>query len=320
MTQIALGVAISQMKQEIKEKCPFKLEVEAVNDDIEESIIDDDRDSNAVYKEQKNNGGTLGDNLISGGQGTKGSTLNPPSKAEPEHRQDKHGGFAVRVKASNNIKEDTFPIVNAAHHIIPGNASLKASKLKDYMTKGKTVTVKLVNGEEKKWKVKEHIGYNINGAHNGVWLAASYAIRKGKTPVKETWSTVANTNPDWCVNYIAAATKACGSQFHDTHEPYSENVTEYLDKLAFALEAHQKTCDLCKNSLKDIAPPYLVKERLYNFSRVTKGRIQGPPNSWKIRWITTSKWESKIFTGRGSLKKEFLDAYNSTSTERIILL
>lgn len=320
MTQIALGAAVAQMAKEVKDECPFKLSVDVVDEEQDESIVDDDRDAEPVYKEQKNNGGTLGDNLISGSQGIKGSILNPPVKADPEYRQDKHGGFAVSVKGAGSINDDTFPLVNAAHHIIPGNASLKVSTLKNYMTKGKTVKVKLVSGEEKQWKVKEHVGYNINGAHNGVWLAASYAVRKGSTPAKDTWSTIAAKNPQWCVNYIASVTKAAGAQFHDTHEVYSNNVKEYLEKLSFVLSTHQQKCSVCQDSLTDIAPAYIVKDRLYNFSRVIKTKLQGSPSSWKIKWITTTKWEDKIFDSEGSVKAEFLDAYHSSSSDRIIML
>lgn len=325
MTQITLSAAVALVTEamEEEEKCPFKLEVETVDTEEDEAIPYDDKDAESVYKEQKNNGGTLGENLISGKQGVAGTTLNPPPDAEPEHRQDKHGDFAVRVKESCGIEAGTFPAVNAAHHIIPGNASLKPSSLKPYMTKGAKVSVEIMDGGKsvkKTWTVKEYIGYNINGAHNGVWLAASYAIRKGKTDAKDTWSTLASKKEDWCVNYIAASAKAVEAQFHDTHEPYSTELKNFLNGLTVKLATHQKTCAICRNSLTDIAPPYIVKDTLYALSANTKVRLQGHPLSWKLPYITTEKWKDKIFNKRGGIKQEFLDAYNDSQNGRVILL
>jgi len=317
----AVGIAIGGIAEELtEEKCPFKLEVKKPNKDPEpESIKFDDKDDPCTLDEQENNGGTLGKNLESGCQGDPDTVIDPPTTAEPAFRRDHHRNFSVSVKGVGNMPTERFPCTAAAHHLIPGNAALENSDLKKYMTKGSTVQVKI--GEAtKSFTVKEHIGYNVNGAHNGVWLAASYSIRKGKTKAKLTWSALAASNPDWCLNYIAAVVKTTESQFHDTHEPYSNRVLELLNKIFFALEAHQKTCNECREKLTEIAPPYMIKDRLYRLSDHFRTQLLGPPMCWKEPWITTEKWAPQIFDGTGGLSKKFLAAYNDKDNRRVIAL
>lgn len=56
-----------------------------------------------------------------------------------------------------------LPVHSAAHHLIPGNASLKTSQLLPHLhTEGKATG---------------NIGYDVNNFENGVWLGGNYALR-----------------------------------------------------------------------------------------------------------------------------------------------
>jgi hypothetical protein len=82
------------------------------------------------------------------------------------------------------VGDQEFPFVVAAHHLIPGNASLGESRLKKLMTKSSAARI-----AGKARRIKNHIGYNVNGAHNGAWLPGNYAIRPKKTSLEKTGST-----------------------------------------------------------------------------------------------------------------------------------
>src|SRR5687767_4728881 len=124
--------------QEMDKKCPFKpAKVEACDMDTE-NIASDDRDSAGSI--QQNSGGTLGKNLQSGSIGKKGtvnSKCKPKQyKSQPKDTERNDGG-----KVTVGGKEWKFTV--AAHHLIPGEASLADSSLyKQYMLKGGKVKPK----------------------------------------------------------------------------------------------------------------------------------------------------------------------------------
>ena len=53
-------------------------------------------------------------------------------------------------------------------------------KLINYMEDGKTV--KTDGG--KSYTIEGHIGYDVNGSHNGVWLPGNYAIKTARAERK----------------------------------------------------------------------------------------------------------------------------------------
>src|SRR5437016_2126016 len=58
----------------------------------------------------------------------------------------------------------TTTVVPGAHHMIPGNASLKkATTLHQFMAEADGV----ISGD---------IGYDVNDEHNGIWLPGSYGV------------------------------------------------------------------------------------------------------------------------------------------------
>ncbi len=320
--QMALKIAVGGLAEEVKQKCPFKYDESGVTETDPENISDDDLDD--VQSEQANNGGTLGKNLIAkspGKSGTVGGPFPPPKMRKAEKPQDTKRGTGspkIRVAAADGIAEDVFPFTVAAHHLIPGNASLKPSDLKNYMTSGGQI--KSESG--KTWKINSHIGYNVNGCHNGVWLPGNYAIREesispsgaireSTSPSGKSWGSM--TEGNWQMNYVAAAAKAAGGQFHDGHIDYNRAVEKLLNKIYAVLLAHQETCEDCQSET-EVPPPYLIKQRLYNLSKYFKTQLTGPPGAWRRPWFTSDRWRNEIFSG-GKVKQKFSEAYMNAGVE-----
>ncbi|MGH8622233.1 MAG: hypothetical protein ACRET3_08860 [Burkholderiales bacterium] len=85
-------------------------------------------------------------------------------------------------------------VVPAAHHLIPGNASLKqVPKLVQWLKKGS--------------KIREDVGYDVNARENGIWLPGSYGVTE-QSALQTKWSAY-----DYQNEYAIAAMKAAGRSF-----------------------------------------------------------------------------------------------------------
>ena len=177
MTQVgeALGLGLAQ---DLGEDCPFKDESESVSVEDENLAKDD---SDAVWKEQANNGGTLGKNLEKGGQAGWGSDGTWNKKYPPSDTIAKEAKSNGKVEISDHAKKGqkrSYDYTVAAHHLIPGEAALHPSHLYEmYMKKGASIDT-----GEKTYTVKEHIGYNVNGNHNGI--LATGQLRDSRSRVR----------------------------------------------------------------------------------------------------------------------------------------
>jgi len=180
------------------------------------------------------------------------------------------------------------------------------------MTKDESVEITLVTpkGTQKKKKtIRKHIGYNVNGCHNGVWLPGNYYIRASNSPVPgKSWSELGSHA--WCMNYVAAVCKASSAQMHDTHTQYSDAVKELLNKISDLLMKHE--CELCEDA--KINPPFRIKMRLYNLSNSLRGKAESGPMAWKRPWFTSDRWRDAAFSG-GKPSKAFMDAFNRASVK-----
>jgi hypothetical protein len=150
-------------------------------------------------------------------------------------------------------------IVPAAHHLLPGNASVnKAKALHNYM----------VWGGKNDLGFKGPIGYDINSADNGVWLPGNYAVRKD-TDFKKNWSKFKDPFKN---AYARAAMKNSGNlQLHDAHPKYNSNVLKTLLDIAKKLDQLRlkdpTKCPLCGADRKGkLDPPYGLVGRLNSLS------------------------------------------------------
>ncbi|NTV96384.1 MAG: hypothetical protein HGA75_13375 [Thiobacillus sp.] len=288
MTQIGEAVMVAGIGAGIS-KCPFD-EPEPPDDPYEEDEDYEWDDTVTMSSAQDNSSIRLGNNLTSGSPGSEGS-WNVLGGDPPRYRAAREDTRRLPHQPKVMVQGKAYPYTVAAHHLIPGNGSLYDSQLyKSYMRKGGKM--KLTEPKAKTFTVNRNIGYNVNGSHNGVWLPGSYAIRAGVHPSKATWSEL-NADPlhaDWCLAYIAAATKITGMQFHDTHVRYYGNVKKILDKLVVKLIKHQQICKTCAGKTES-PPPYVIKSKLYRLSAHLRSKLARGPRYWRTRdaWMTSDQ-------------------------------
>lgn len=315
-------VAAPSLLQEFEAKCPFKMDMESGPANAAEQIADDDQDG--VQGLQANSGGVLGENLAAGKAGVADGGPFPADDfvyRQPANDSKRGRKTLLRLEAYMDAQGGDFPFTVAAHHLIPGNASLYNGEvgLVDYMKDGGKI--KSLAGKE--YTIKGHIGYDVNGSHNAVWLPGNYAIqtalparvrngktlpaRAGTTPMPgKGWKDI---HEPWQFDYVAGACKAAGGQFHDSHEkPYSASVRKNLARIATALAFHLDECPECSKKQEPVPPPFRIKRRLYALSRKLRGFVTGAPAAWKKPWFTSERWSQKYFVG-GKLTREFHQAY-----------
>ncbi|MCU0634209.1 MAG: AHH domain-containing protein [Gemmatimonadaceae bacterium] len=272
-------------------KCPFNASppTDEVSEEDENLAKDD------VNRQQENNGGVLGANLELGGQTGWGSpgTWNmksPPSKRiKRQPRKESAGNAALQVSMPDLKKAGHTRMYDwkvAAHHLIPGKASLKPSTLyKKFMVKGAKLSV-----AGKKFTLRTHIGYNVNGNHNGVWLPGNYAIRTAS--VGKSWSAASAT---WQWDYADQVIDKARGQFHDAHTHYNKNARAALDAVGLALINHIEagTCTHCKGRKSGkLEPPYVLKKRLYAVSGFLRAAVRSRPPKWRYPWFTSDRFRT----------------------------
>lgn len=303
--------------KEIEEKCPFQYGTPPPMDEDPEHIPDDDRI--AVQVMQENDGGKLGKNLVKGIPGASNTwqTAFPPMDYKEAQEDSKHPPAGGNKDSERIIVEgEGCYYTVAAHHLIPGNASLynSESKIKQYMIKNEPVEVKSRKGS-KTFKIQEHIGYNVNGAHNGVWLPGNYAMNRPRVVErnkKDGTSEIEWTAHEahWQRAYVVAAVKHKKAQFHDTHPKYSEAVLKCLKKMADALNAHQADCDLdpCNCKKPEIAPPYMLIAQLNKLSKWLRGSVTASnPLDWELPFVTSESWRKELTDPK--FKKTYLEEW-----------
>lgn len=292
MPQLGEAIGASLMRG-IEEECPFKLESNKNPSVQKEGIAKDDRP--AAIREQNNNGGTLGSNLVKecpAGWGAADTlnNLHPPPEVPPCPRLDSKTDSSRHVK----VTDKPYPYKVAAHHLIPGEAALvKSGVYKKYMVKdaeGKTP-------RGKSYKIQANIGYNVNGNHNGVWLPGNYGIRGATSPKKgSSWRKIVEdpAYEDWCWEYMLECVRTVGGQFHDSHTTYSEAVKDILDNIHVRVGAHHDSdCEDCKGK-DEVHAPYALKRKLYLLSRFLRRKLVSQPGQWKAPWFTSDRFRQQL--------------------------
>lgn len=309
MSQI--GEAIAKAGMGSVGKCPFKTPAPPKDPKPQdEHYAWDDRLK--LAGPQANSGGKLGSNCKKGSPGSKG-TWNVLG-GNPDRYTAKQVDTARNRGGKVKVRNKLFPYTVAAHHLIPGNASLFDSEFfKSYMKKdGKA---QAITGEM--FQISHHIGYNVNGSHNGVWLPGSYAIvAGGGQPQALGWEELNSPagDIDWCRLYMAAVAKKAKGQFHDSHTNYNKSVLGILNKYWEKLLAHQVKCTTCRSSINNkLPPPYSAKAKLYKLSKYLRTQTQRGPRGWKDPWMTSDQVLTDIFQ-KPAEKKKFMKAYREAKS------
>jgi len=187
-----------------------------------------------------------------------------------------------------------LPYTAAAHHLIPTNGSL---------TKAKALMVYIA---EKDGKISGDIGYDTNGAENGVWLptgnSLARVLRRGYTLPTVTKGTKYGKLPtDLKQRYAEAVMRKVNRQFHDAHGKYNDFVMDVLGKIhnhAFSLESDLpcKECKKIQENKGKVKPPHGLVMRLNSLNDRLKGKLANNPLSWRWPIFTSSYamryWES----------------------------
>ena len=166
----------------------------------------------------------------------------------------KSGKDRPKWKIKNLLKPKKLSlVVPAAHHCIPGEASMaKATTLHKFMRGGT--------------HYDSDIGYDVNDAQNGVWLPGNYAVREENDEFNnKTWT---KQTPKFQRDYVKLAmNKASGKMFHDAHRKYNGLVKTCLEGIANKLSKPKKgKCPICKKDEKKKRPPYGLVGRLHGVS------------------------------------------------------
>ena len=163
------------------------------------------------------------------------------------------------------IDEKLTTVVPGAHHLIPGNASLKKAMdngLKHFMCKGGN------------YDLESDIGYNVNDANNGVWLPGNYQVRPGNEDYTKKWSKYSS---DFKNLYAVRAMKKANAQFHDAHSKYNKKVRNTLKSLKEKMILKKENeCPICgKTNHKKTNPPFGLVSRLHFISMQHRQMLTG---------------------------------------------
>jgi A nuclease family of the HNH/ENDO VII superfamily with conserved AHH len=176
-----------------------------------------------------------------------------------------------------------LPFSVAAHHLIPGEASLPKSSLINYVKGGKIIS--------------SDIGYGVNGRENGIWLPTHHAL-SGNMPIlpfaTEPYS-YAELTPEgggvvasFTSTYTQAVMKYAGCQFHDDHTKatdYSKFVIKVLNKIQANLATIKNfNCRKCMDAKAGggkLPPPYTLVHRLNSVSERLAALLVGSAVAWR---------------------------------------
>lgn len=203
-------------------------------------------------------------------------------------------GGETSVPEKKGVTQDSWKteleVAYAAHHLIPGGASLAKSTL---YTDGKF----LVGPGQK----AGNIGYNVNCQANGVWLPGNYAYsqkstgtewgKKGKR-LKELYEVDSS-------DYVSQVITDTDRQFHDAHRKYNTFVKNQLNAInnklsaagdqVWCLEAEKRS----KEKEEAIRPLYILVGRLAHLSSRMEKKLIFPTSGWNTNIYTSSfarKW------------------------------
>ncbi len=284
--EIGEMVKVALAAKHSKDDCPFCREEEV--GDKENDLVEHDKEDEGTNKEAsnylKNKSGKLAQNLKNVSQ--KGVPDLENGEKSPildiEFERAKKREWKQWIYDAGLV-----PMLYAAHHLIPGNASLRKSRV--FKKLG------IETGKNKK-----NVGYNVNRSSNGVWSAANYAVRP--------WSAKDN---EFKKSYAFLAMHDSNVQFHDAHPTYSETVLSALNDLDKELNFYEsKGCPVCKKGNNEDEPIYALNARLNAISGYLRGKLIGIPSNWRVKTLFTSEWAVKYY--------EYYDKYGINKLKKII--
>ena len=155
--------------------CPFDHEPKPEDDKTENELAGD---SGALRKN------------MTDGKGV-GIHSHQTCKKTADPRSEGRGTVVLKVLGKVvelNRKPLPYPLVCAAHHLIPAQQALRGHPLLDFMCRPDKPQTFLKNGTKVEQnlassKVWANVGYNVNGGQNGVWSPGNYGVGGGAAGV-----------------------------------------------------------------------------------------------------------------------------------------
>jgi hypothetical protein len=147
------------LSDDIMKGCPFEHE---------------EKETKKIENDLKGVGTTLGARMAQGKATSFDQTGVPeslPPKDDPKHSLYGNNKPISLPKHS----PESFPLTCAAHHLIPAQASLRDSKLVQWLVHG-SISSQVKNGGSGTGRLRQNVGYDVNGSQNGVWLPGPYAL------------------------------------------------------------------------------------------------------------------------------------------------
>lgn len=204
---------------------------------------------------------------------------------------------SFRTYGQDDEWQYSYALQYAPHHLIPGNESLKGSKVVPFLG-DENVIKEFKKNLSSKIKDNMTAGYDVNRAKNGEWLPSPYALSManlwppldGIAAVRKRrkGQLIADQLEDFKLAYVAAAISESGNkQFHMRHADYSKEVKKMLNALGERLRLMAGGgCPLASRSKEDgkYDPPTGITGRLDVLSGNLRRLLIGPV------------WRSPIFT------------------------
>ncbi|MFQ5503536.1 MAG: hypothetical protein ACE5F1_01925 [Planctomycetota bacterium] len=213
------------------------------------------------------------------------------------------------------FEEDGTRIAAAPHHIIPGDAVMsKVPALEAWTTASKG------------GKVKEDIGYNIDGARNGIFLPRYPDIfgtktievpkpgggtqrMEGRKYYGRSWSELDGDEKKSVAYTIMCET---GRQIHQTshgakyisdpNKSYNKEAADACSTLADFIKAKQLACPCDEQKAEPYDPPYDLVRLIDLESDKIRRRMTGRVKRWST-WCTRLAEECTLDIGSGRIRE-----------------
>jgi len=196
------------------------------------------------------------------------------------------GGVVTYVRSEDPFP---YPVEYSAHHLIPGNESLKGHRVLRWMAddnkmgsfKTADVTSELLSGQS--------IGYDVNAAANGAWLPAPYALGRSRGWARKELN--ASGVDDFKRAYTHAVMNWWGRQLHGyRHADYSTFVSKQLTKIDARAGKDALLCGATATA-KDGTKKYLAPLGLV-------ARLDGVSGRLRL-YVFGKRWHAAIYTDDG---------------------
>lgn len=258
----------------------------------------EDDDNLGVAPMDKNCGGDLGGNMGAKSNETLDIGYDDSGSLWYVARGGKKKETAVYVRIKDS---KPFPLQFAAHHLVPGNASLKGSAIVKYLGDDTVITNYKGKGVTSEIKKGQTAGYDVNCLQNGEWLPSPYALSMGgkdwpaseaiKAIVKKHGIEAGETAEEFKKAYAYAAMTNTGKQFHLSHTIYSNEVRTTLGMIAAKIKEIVKP-------RKEVICPYAQKKKdddKLDAPGGLPGRLNALSSNLR-RLVTGDVWRPPLYT------------------------